>query len=142
MIRSSIILFLFCFFLYLPFSRTPDYLDSETAPGIITKEVSGSKTKIVAVYSEYGKAYKLELDSADYASKIGQKLVIIYELSAPEKAAVKRIWGYWLLPIELAWSLGVFAVLLGIAYATTHRPHPSAIAEQLKSDDAPKKKYE
>ena len=53
--------------------------------------MTGSKTKIVAVYSEYGKAYKLELDSADYASKIGQKLVIIYELSAPEKAAVKRI---------------------------------------------------
>ncbi len=142
MIKSAVILFLSCFLLYLPFSRVPDYFDSETAPGIITKEVSGSKTKIVAVYSEYGKTYKLELDSADYASKIGQKLEIIYELSAPEKAAVKKIWGYWLIPIELAWSFGVFAVLLGIAYATTHRPHPSAIAEQLKSDDAPKKKYQ
>lgn len=142
MLRSSIILFLFCFFLYLPFSRTPDYFDSETAPGIITKEVSGSKTKIVAVYSEYGKAYKLELDSADYASKIGQKLIIIYELSVPEKAVVNKWWGYWLIPTELAWSFGGFSALLAIAYATTHKPHPSAIAEQLKSDDAPKKKYE
>ena len=142
MIRSSIILFLFCFFLYLPFSREPDYFDSETAPATIIKEGAGTDAKIVAVYSEYGKDYKLELDSADYASKIGQKLVIIYELSAPEKAAVKKIWGYWLIPIELAWSFGVFAVLLGIAYATTHRPHPSAIEEQLKGNDAPKKKYE
>ena len=142
MIKSAVILFLSCFLLYLPFSRVPDYFDSETAPGIIVKEGAGPKAKVMAVYSEYGKAYKLELDSADYASKIGQKLVVIYELSAPEKAAVKRIWGYWLIPMELAWSFGIFIALLGVAYATTHRPHPSAIAEQLKGDEGPKTKYE
>ena len=142
MIKSAIILFLTCFLLYLPFSRVPDYFDSETAPGIIIKEGAGSGTKIMAVYSEYGKEYKLELDSANYTTKIGQKLEVIYELSDPQKAVVNKFWGYWLIPIELAWSFGVFAVLLGIAYATTYRPHPSAIAEQLKEDDAPKKKYE
>ena len=142
MIKSAIILFLTCFLLYLPFSRVPDYFDSETAPGIIIKEGAGPGTKIMAQYSEYGKDYKIELDSAQYASKIGEKLVIIYELSAPEKAAVSRVWGYWLIPIELAWSFGGFAALLAIAYATTHKPDPSAIAEQLKADDAPKKKYE
>ncbi len=142
MIKSAIILFLTCFLLYLPFSRVPDYFDSETAPGIIIKEGSGPGAKIMAVYSEYGKEYKIELDSAQYASKIGEKLVIIYELSAPEKAAVSRVWGYWLIPIELAWSFGGFAALLAIAYATTHKPHPSAIAEQLKGEEAPKKKYE
>jgi hypothetical protein len=126
----------------LPFSREPDYFDSETAPGIITKEVVNSKTKIVAVYSEYGKSYKLELDSADYASKIGEKMEVIYALSDPQKAVVNKWWGYWLIPIELAWSFGGFSALLAIAYATTHKPHPSAIAEQLKSDDAPKKKYQ
>jgi len=142
MIKSAVILFLTCFLLYLPFSRVPDYFDSETAPATIVKESSVSGVKIMAVYSEYGKEYKLELNNAEYASKIGQKLVVIYELSDPRKAAVSRLWGYWLIPIELAWSFGVFAVLLGIAYATTHRPHPSAIAEQLKDDDAPKKKYQ
>jgi len=120
----------------------PDYFDSETAPGIIIKDGTGSRPKIMAVYSEYGKEYKIELDSTEYASKIGQKLEVIYELSDPQKAVVNKFWGYWLIPIELAWSFGVFAVLLGIAYATTYRPHPSAIAEQLKSEDAPKKKYE
>ena len=35
MIKSSIILFLTCFILYLPFSREPDYFDSETAPAVI-----------------------------------------------------------------------------------------------------------
>ena len=37
---------------------------------------------------------------------------------------------------------GAFVVLLSVAYATTHRPHPNAIAEQLKGTDTPKKKYE
>jgi hypothetical protein len=120
----------------------PDYFDSETAPGIIIKEGSGPGTKIMAQYSEYGKYYKIELDSAEYAAKIGEKLELIYELSDPQKAVVNKFWGYWLIPIELAWSFGGFAALLAIAYATTYRPHPSAIAEQLKSDDAPKKKYE
>jgi hypothetical protein len=142
MIKSAIILFLTCFLLYLPFSREPDYFDSETAPGIIIKEVAGPQTKILAVYSEYGKEYKLQLDSAEYASKIGKKLTLIYELSNPKKAAVNKLWGYWLIPIELAWSFGGFAALLAIAYATTHKPHPSAIAEQLKGEEAPKKKYE
>lgn len=142
MIKSAIILFLTCFLLYLPFSRVPDYFDSETAPGIILKEGSGPGTKIMALYSEYGKDYKIELDSANYASKIGEKLEVIYELSDPQKAVVNKFWGYWLIPIELVWSFGGFAALLAIAYATTQKPHPSAIAEQLKGEEAPKKKYE
>ncbi len=142
MIKSSILLFLSCFLLYLPFSRVPDFFDSETAPAIIVKEALGSVTKIVAVYSEFGKEYKIILDSAEYASKIGEKLELIYELSNPQKAVVKKLWGYWLIPIELAWSFGGFAALLAIAYATTHKPHPSAITEQLKGEEAPKKKYE
>ena len=142
MIKSSIILFLFCFFLYLPFSREPDYFDSETAPGIIHNVGSASSTKIIAVYSEFGKQYSIPLDPVQYAKRVGEKIELIYELSNPQKAVEHKIWGYWLIPIELAWSFGVFAVLLGIAYATTHRPHPSAIVEQLKVDDAPKKKYE
>ena len=99
MIKSSILLFLSCFLLYLPFSRVPDYFDSETAPGIIVKEAIMSGTKILAVYSEYGKEYKLELDSAEYASKIGKKLEVIYELSNPQKAVVNKFCGYCLIPI-------------------------------------------
>ena len=142
MIKSAILLFLTCFLLYLPFSRVPDYFDSEMAPGIIIKQEAGHRTKIMAVYSEYGKEYKLELDSVQYASKIGEKVELIYALSDPQKAVVSKFWGYWLIPIELAWSFGGFAALLAIAYATTHKPHPSAIAEQLKGEEAPKKKYE
>lgn len=138
MIKSSLILFFSCFLLYLPFSREPDYFDSETAPAIIVQE----EDSIVAKYNEFGKPFQIKLNTNDYRSKIGFKVEVIYELSHPEKACLNELWGYWLLPKELAWSFGSFVVLLGIAFATTHRPHPNAIAEQLKGEEGPKTKYQ
>ena len=138
MLKSAIILFVVCYLLYLPFSRQPDYFDSETAPAVI-KLKSGL---VVAEYSEYGKYYAIKVDSMNYHNKIGARVEVIYELREPAHAKINQAWGYWIIPEELAWSFGAFVVLLGVAYATTHRPHPNAIAEQLKGTDAPKKKYE
>jgi hypothetical protein len=138
LLKSAIILFVVCFLLYLPFSRQPDYFDSETAPANIKLKNS----HIVAEYSEYGKYYSIKVDSMTYHDRIGARVEVIYELRDPANAKINKPWGYWLIPEELAWSFGAFIVLLGVAYATTHRPHPSAIAEQLKGADAPKKKYE
>ncbi len=138
MLKSAIILFVVCFLLYLPFSREPDYFDSETAPATI-KLLEG---KLVAEYSEYGKYYFIKIDSVTYYNRIGERVEVIYELREPAQAKINKLWGYWLIPVELAWSIGIFTVLLGVAYATTHRPHPSAIAEQLKGAEGPKKKYE
>ena len=97
---------------------------------------------IFAEYSEYGKNYSIQLDAKQYHNKIGARVDVIYELREPAHAKIYEPWGYWLIPVELAWSFGAFVVLIGIAYATTHRPHPNALAEQLKEADAPKKKYE
>ena len=138
MLKSAIILFVVCFLLYLPFSRQPDYFDSETAPANIKLKDS----HIVAEYSEYGKYYSIKVDSMTYHDRIGARVEVIYELRDPANAKINKPWGYWLISEELAWSFGAFIVLLGVAYATTHRPHPSAIAEQLKGTNAPKKKYE
>jgi hypothetical protein len=133
LLKSAIILFVVCFLLYLPFSRQPDYFDSETAPAVI-KMKSGS---MVAEYSEYGKYYSIKVDSITYHNRIGARVEVIYELREPAHARLNQAWGYWLIPEELAWSFGAFVVLLGVAYATTYRPHPNAIAEQLKGTDAP-----
>jgi len=138
LIKAALILFFSCFLLYLPFSREPDYFDSETAPALVVK----AGDSIVAKYNEFGKPFEIKLDPKHYQSKLGTRVEVIYELSHPQKAVVYKLWGYWLLPNELAWSFGVFAVLLGVAYATTHRPHPSAIAEQLKGEEGTKKKYQ
>ncbi len=137
MIKSAFILFLTCFLLYLPFSRHPDFVDSETAPAII--KYKGDT--IVAEYSEYGKPYFVILNNA-YKNRVGERVEVLYELRAPENAIINTIWGYWLVPIELAWSFGVFLVLLGVAYATTNKPHDNAVKEQLNYKQEQKTKYE
>jgi hypothetical protein len=138
MIKSSIILFLTCFFLYLPFSREPDYFDSETAPATIVSRGDS----VVALYNEFGKPYALKLDKQTYASKVGLATEVIYELRHPEKAAINQAWGYWFIGKEMAWSFGVFAILLGVAFATTNKPHPDSLAEQLNYKEEIKTKYQ
>jgi hypothetical protein len=138
MIKSAIILFITCFLIYLPFSREPDYFDSETTPAYIVQRGD----KIVAVYNEFGKPYILALDKQVYGSKIGQRVEVRYELSHPEKAVINMAWGYWFIVKEIAWSFGIFALLLGMAFATTNQPHPDALAEQLKYKQENKTKYQ
>jgi hypothetical protein len=138
MIKSSVILFLTCFFLYLPFSREPDYFDSETAPAMIVSKGG----EVFAQFDEFGKPFILKLDKQQYAAKVGQQVEVIYELSHPEKAAINKAWGYWFIGKEMAWAFGVFLVLLGVAYATTNEPHPNALAEQLSYKEAHKTKYQ
>ena len=138
MVKSSIILFFTCFFIYLPFSREPDYFDSETTPAIIVSKGES----VVAVYNEFGKPYDLILDKQLYGASIGQKVIVRYELSHPEKAVINKAWGYWFIGKEIAWSFGIFAVLLGAAYATTNQPHPDALAEQLNYKQENKTKYQ
>jgi hypothetical protein len=138
LIKSSIILFLACFLIYLPFSRQPDFFDSETAPAII--KMKGDS--LVAEYSEYGIPHFMLLDKKEYGSKIGSRVEVIYELSAPEHVKINKVMYYWVVPIEIVWSFGIFIVLLGVAYATTHRPHPDALLEQLNYKEDNKTKYE
>ncbi len=128
MIKSAIILFFSLLLVYLPFSRMPDYFDSETTPALIVQNGGA----IVASFIENGKTYQIILNSAIYKDKIGKRVEVIYELSQPGNAKLNKVWNYWLVPTELAFALGVFVVLLGVAYATTHRPDPSALAEQLE----------
>ena len=113
--------------MYLPFSRTPDYFDSETTPALI--EQRGDR--VVASFTEDGKNYLLPLPAAQYKSTIGDRIEIRYELNQPEHAKINKAWGYWWVPSELAFAAGIFIVLMGVAYATTHRPDPASLKEQL-----------
>lgn len=127
MIKSAIILFLSLFFVYLPFSRTPDYFDSEITPALIEQR----DDKIVASFTEDKKTYLLPLSKDVYQSKIGERVDIRYELNQPEHAKLNKAWGYWWVPSELAFAAGIFIVLMAIAYATTNRPDPASLKEQL-----------
>ncbi len=137
MIKSSIILFVTCFLLYLPFSREPDYFDSEITPATIIAQ----HDSVWAIYHELGKDYKFLLNNS-YRSQLGQSIELRYELRNPQKAVINKAWGYWFIAKEMGWSFGVFAILLGVAFATTHQPDPSALAEQLAYKKENKGKYQ
>ncbi|MBP6000588.1 MAG: hypothetical protein KA534_09045, partial [Sediminibacterium sp.] len=72
------------------------------------------------------------LDQKTFQSKMGSRIEIRYELSAPEHAKVNQIIGYWLETKELLGAMGILFVLLIAAYATTHRPDPASLKEQVE----------
>ena len=137
MFKSATILFLSLFFVYLPFSRTPDYFDSEIIPALI--EQRGDK--VIASFTEEGKRYILTLPAEQFKSQIGHRVAIRYELNQPEHAKINQAWGYWWVPSELAFALGLFVVLMGVAYATTNRPDPDSLKEQLNFKKEQNTKY-
>jgi hypothetical protein len=128
LIKSVLILFIACFLAYLPFSRTPDYFDSDTTPALI--EAHGDS--VFAVFKEAGKLYKVALDQKTFQSKLGSRIEIRYELSAPEHAKINQMMGYWLVPKELLGAVFILLILLIAAYATTHRPDPASLKEQVE----------
>ena len=112
----------------MPFSRTPDYFDSDTTPALI--EAKGDT--LFAVFKEAGKVYRISIDPKVFQKRIGSRIEIRYELSAPEHAKVNQVIGYWVEPNELLGALSILIVLLIAAYATTHRPDPASLKEQIE----------
>lgn len=112
----------------MPFSRTPDYFDSVTTPALIEAKAG----KLYAVFQEAGKQYQVLLDPSSYQSKIGTRIEIRYELSAPQYAKINQVKGYWLEPKELLGAVCILIVLLIAAYATTHRPDAASLKEQIE----------
>ena len=128
MIKSVLLLFIACFICYLPFSRTPDYFDSDITPALIEARNGG----IFAVFKESGKQYQVALDPSIYQSKIGSRIEIRYELSTPQHAKLNQIIGYWLEPKEILGAFFILIVLLIAAYATTYRPDAASLKEQIE----------
>jgi hypothetical protein len=128
LIKSVLILFIACFICYLPFSRTPDYFDSDITPALIEARNGG----IFAVFKESGKQYQVALDASLYQSKIGSRIEIRYELSAPQQAKINQVIGYWLESKEVLGAICILIVLLIAAYATTYRPDATSLKEQIE----------
>lgn len=128
MIKSVLILFIACFFAYLPFSRTPDYFDSVTTPALVV----ANGDSVFAAFKEAGKTYEVSLDQKTFQSKIGSRIEIRYELSSPEHAKLNQLMGYWVVPKELLGAVCILLVLLIAAYATTHRPDATSLKEQIE----------
>ncbi len=95
---------------------------------------------LFAVFNEAGKSYKVALDQKTFQSKMGSRIEIRYELSAPQHAKLNQIIGYWIEPKECIGAFSILIVLLIAAYATTHRPDPASLKEQVefKKEDSGK----
>lgn len=124
--------------LYMPFSRQPDFFDSETASAIIQLK----KGKLVATYLVNGQYYYLSLDAKTYHHRIGERVQVIYALGKPLQVKMNKTWGYWLIPAELVGSFSVFFILLAAAFATTYRPHPKSMEQQISTEKEAKSKYQ
>lgn len=98
-----------------------------TTPALIQSKAG----KVYAVFQEAGKPYQVVLDPSIYQSKIGSRIEIRYELSAPQHAKVNQAIGYWLEPKELVGAFFILIVLLIAAYATTYRPNATSLKEQI-----------
>lgn len=138
LIKSVVILFFACFLCYLPFSRQPDFFDSETTPALIIQDGNN----VFAIFKESGKSYKIQLDKEKFRDNIGERIVLRYELSNPALAKINQIMQYWVDPKEIGWAFGILLLLLAAAYATTNRPDPASLAAQLNIKKENKTKYE
>jgi hypothetical protein len=94
--------------------------------------IEAKNGSIFAVFQESGKKYQVALDSSVYQSKIGSRIEIRYELSAPQHAKLNQVIGYWLEPKEILAAFLILIVLLIAAYATTHRPDAASLKEQIE----------
>jgi hypothetical protein len=99
-----------------------------TTPALIVANAGG----VSAVFQEAGKQYQVALDPTIYQSKIGSRIEIRYELSAPQYAKLNQAIGYWVEPKEILGAVCILIVLLIAAYATTHQPDAASLKEQIE----------
>jgi hypothetical protein len=119
-------------FIYILFSRQPDWFDSEMSNGTIIKTDSGWQ-------AAYNIGTVIHYAPAEYLFRQleqNEKVKVIYEVSQPEYAAVYSWWGYWIRWQEILLSLIVFIGLYYVAIALNSNLTPEALMEQL--EDKPK----
>ena len=71
-----------------------------------------------------------------------QQIELIYLPQHPEKAAVYSLWGYWFTWGEILMSSVLLFAMYQLAVSITQNPTAASLANQLKIDDVPKRKYE
>ena len=133
MLKSLIPFYIVCLGLYIFFSRRPDYQDGEFVTGIV-HYIKDSTQKLVpkAIFSINKLTDTIDAGYVFRNLKEGETVKIIYETSAPSKAAVYSLWGYWLQWDELLASMLIPLVLFYAATAITAGPTPEALVEELE----------
>lgn len=144
MYKGIAFLYFVCFFLYIVYSREPDYFDGELIPGNIYWQIdSASKTSIPkASFTHKKKLYSFDARYVFRSLPENKKVEIIYHPSHPEKATIYSWWGYWLTWGEVVSSIILLVALFQVAVAVTKNPTAEALLEQLEYKEDKKKKYD
>ena len=70
----------------------------------------------------------------------GQKVLIVFDSSNPQNAAVYNWWGYWFQWDELLASILIPFILFFAANAITKNPTPEALIEDMEMDNPVKRR--
>jgi len=138
--KFLIIFYLIIFSLYILFSRQPDFFDGSFTTGIIhyTKDSTGNNIA-KASFTLDNTSYNMNASYPLRSLHEGEQVAIIYEASQPQKAALYRIWGYWLRWGEILASLVLLIGLFQISKAITNNPTPEGLMSELE-DVRPRKR--
>ena len=140
MLKVLLSLYFTCYCCYIFYTREPDYFDGETTTAIINID---SKTKeAIAIYSIANQSYKVKANYPLRQLINQQQIELIYLPQHPEKAAVYSLWGYWFTWGEILMSSVLLFAMYQLAVSITQNPTAASLANQLKIDDVPKRKYE
>ena len=142
MLKNVVILFLVIYPLYVLFTREPDFWDGEMYRANIHHVKNPAQNeRLIAVFSM---EHHTDSISADYPFRSfaeGESVPIIYEASAPEKASLYTVWGYWIRWKELLSFIVMSVFFYLLAVSITSHPTPESLLEELEGNKPkPRKK--
>jgi hypothetical protein len=137
--KSAAILFFVCFFLYILFTRTPDYFDAETTPGYVVLTDSLDYTSKSVEYRVGHETFVVPIQSwgTSQVSK-GEKVEVIYNPTIPSEGSLYTFFAYWLHLPELLTCVFIFIALFAGAVFITGENQPE---EPVTEGYAKKRKY-
>lgn len=141
--RTAFILYIFCFFCYVLFSRVPDYFQADFTRGIITEATFSVKEKhpvLVVNYEVGNEKFKYKTNKWFLnRHKPGQIVTLIYNPSDPAIVSVYALLGYWVQWDELLFTAIGFIILFIAAIIITGKS--SALSSTLREQNK-KRKYD
>jgi hypothetical protein len=141
LLKAIIPFYIICLFLYVFFSRRPDYQDGEFTTGIIHYIKDSNQKSVPKAIFQLNKTQ----DTIDAGYPLrhveeGEHVTIIYETNDASRAAVYNWWGYWLQWDEILASILIPFVFLYVAKAITAGPDPEALLNELEMRNPPKRR--